>query len=60
VGDKTFHNPRHIFDSYINRLLTIDLATNLIRDNIFDINYIIKDSHLNNLEAKEFKRWKES
>jgi hypothetical protein len=56
VGDETFYGPSYIFDSYINRLLTIDLATNPIGDDIFNINYITRDLHLDNLEAKEFER----
>ena len=56
IKDETFYNPNHIFNFYINKLLIINLAINLIRDNIFDINYITKDLYLNNLKAKEFKR----
>ena len=60
IKDETFYNPNHIFNFYINKLLIINLAINLIRDNIFDINYITKDLYLNNLKAKEFEKWKES
>ena len=60
IKDETFYSLSHTFNSYINRLLTIDLAINLIRDNIFDIDYITRNSHLDNLKAKEFEKWKES
>jgi hypothetical protein len=60
VGDETFHGPGHTFDSYIDGPLTIDLATNPMGDDIFDIDYMTGDSHLDDPEAKEFERWKES
>ena len=60
VGDETFHGPGHTYDSYIDGLLTIDLATNPMGDDIFDIDYMTGDSHLDDPEAKEFERWKES
>lgn len=56
MGDEIFYNPGYIFNSYINKLLTINLATNFIGNNIFNINYIIRDLYLDNLEAKEFEK----
>ena len=45
-----------MFNSYINKLLIIDLIINFIKDNIFVINYIINDLYFNKLKIKEFKK----
>lgn len=66
VGGDTFHvhnqdSPDHITcDSHVNdELLTVNLATETIKDDILDINYMVCDSNPDEPASREFQKWKE-
>lgn len=66
VEGNTFHvhnqaPPDHItFDSYVDDgLLTVNLATNTIGDDILDTDYMVCDSNPDEPATREFQKWKE-